>query len=105
MDAHDLALVHGGDPQRVAVAQVLLLREGQREEVLLREDLGDARLLETPPEVVARGHEALDLVVHELELGRADIHVSLLSIGDVLFRADKKGQVCLHAFVTSPQDF
>ena len=78
MDAHDLALVHGRDAERVAVAQVLLLGEGQREEVPLGEDLGDARLPEPPPEVVARLHEALDLIVHELELGLADLHALLL---------------------------
>ena len=80
MNAHDLALVHGADAERVAVAQVLLLGEGQREEVPLGEHLGDARLLEAAPKVVARRHETLDLAVDKLELGLVDAHDGLLEV-------------------------
>ena len=94
MDAHDLALVHGGDPERVAVAQVLFLGEGQCEKVLLGENLRDASLLKAPAKVVARRHEALDLLVHALELGLVDLHPGLLcQLGTCFVRADKTGQV------------
>ena len=68
MDAHHFLLAAGHEAERVGFAEVVLLREGEAEEVLGGIEVGDAGLPEAAAVEVVGGEETTDLAVDKVKL-------------------------------------